>query len=241
MNLTTVEIAEKLEQVTSETILTDNTYCLVKELTLRQLYRQKLRLSRKLITDLAHIITVNILLYLNTVYPRNFKVTNWIKFIHNKAYKTSTAIYDIYGNEKPEIIDFEDVLDEEEFISRFFYNQLTPYYELDEFECTEGLNNIGLMLPRITENLIRYSKNYEHYKEIYYSVIFSFFLNREIFLFPLKEYEKNYVRNLVNIIKQSFPSYMKNNMIDGNSLLNQYLTDLRILMQFERIDNEQSR
>ena len=237
-DLTVVNIAEHLDKLTAESMLTEDSYCLLKELTRRQLIKQKRKINPKDLSDLAHIITVNILLFLSNAYKNNFKVTNWIKYVYNKAAKTATAMYVADGNFRTELIEFEDFLDTDSFIQRYFYTQLSPYYELEKFECEEGISNIGSMIPQLTKHLIRYNYSYKSYNLILYSAIFSVLKNKPVYLFGMTKKERLYVENLSNLVKCILPGYMKENLTAGSLTLNTYLTDLPNLLYYERLENE---
>lgn len=238
LKVPTLDLVRNLEKVAPDKLLEEEPYLWLKELTLRQLYRQNWQLSKKDINDLAHIITVNILLFLTDAIPRGFKMTNWLKYVYNKSAKTAAALFVHGGSERNQVIRFEDYLEEQDFIRRYFYNQLSVYSDMDEFECNEGIRKIGELIPTLAKKLIRYSNNYSNFRNILYSAIFSFLQDRPIFLTPTTAGEQQYIINLWKLLKIHFPDYMKKNLIDGSSLLNDYLNNMQELMIYERIENE---
>ena len=203
MNITTSDICHKLDTITdfNEFLFNDEIYYLLVELSLRCIHKLGTSLNKDEKRNVSCDVACNTILYLSRVYKTGFKVTNWLKFIYNKTLKTIMAQYDTMGNIRPEIIEIEDEVKQDEFINRMYFLPIQEINELNKVECLDALSNISKTLIWLIEQYIRYTKSYFNYNNIKYSVLLSIILNKCVYLYGLKRFEKIYVNNLKNIVK----------------------------------------
>lgn len=208
MNITTSDICHKLDTITdfNEFLFNDEIYYLLVELSLRCIHKLGTSLNKDEKRNVSCDVACNTILYLSRVYKTGFKVTNWLRFIYNKTLKTIMAQYDTMGNIRPEIIEIEDEVKQDEFINRMYFLPIQEINELNKVECLDALSNISKTLIWLIEQYIRYTKSYVNYNNIKYSVLLSIILNKCVYLYGLKRFEKVYVNNLKNIVKNKLIS-----------------------------------
>lgn len=208
MNITTSDICHKLDTITdfNEFLFNDEIYYLLVELSLRCIHKLGTSLNKDEKRNVSCDVACNTILYLSRVYKTGFKVTNWLRFIYNKTLKTIMAQYDTLGNIRPEIIEIEDEVKQDEFINRMYFLPIQEINELNKVECLDALSNISKTLIWLIEQYIRYTKSYVNYNNIKYSVLLSIILNKCVYLYGLKRFEKVYVNNLKNIVKNKLIS-----------------------------------
>lgn len=208
MNITTSDICHKLDTITdfNEFLFNDEIYYLLVELSLRCIHKLGTSLNKDEKRNVSCDVACNTILYLSRVYKTGFKVTNWLRFIYNKTLKTIMAQYDTMGNIRPEIIEIEDEVKQDEFINRMYFLPIQEINELNKVECLDALSNISKTLIWLIEQYIRYTKSYFNYNNIKYSVLLSIILNKCVYLYGLKRFEKVYVNNLKNIVKNKLIS-----------------------------------
>ena len=208
MNITTSDICHKLDTITdfNEFLFNDEIYYLLVELSLRCIHKLGTSLNKDEKRNVSCDVACNTILYLSRVYKTGFKVTNWLRFIYNKTLKTIMAQYDTMGNIRPEIIEIEDEVKQDEFINRMYFLRIQEINELNKVECLDALSNISKTLIWLIEQYIRYTKSYFNYNNIKYSVLLSIILNKCVYLYGLKRFEKVYVNNLKNIVKNKLIS-----------------------------------
>lgn len=203
MNITTSDICHKLDTIndSDEFLSNDEIYYLLVELSLRCIRKLETSLSKNEKINIACDVACNTILYLSRVYKTGFRVTNWLKFIYNKTLKTIMAQYDTSGNIRPEIIEIEDESKQNEFINRMYFLYIQDIDEFNRVECLDAISHISNTLIWLIEQYIRYTKRYSNYNNIKYSVLFSILLDKCVYLYGLKRFEKVYVNNLKNIVK----------------------------------------
>lgn len=238
-HLTTVQIAEYLQKnVTKEQVLTDKNYIYLRELTYRQIDRINYRLNYKKRNDLAHTISSSILMYLCNVYPKGFKVSNWIKYTYNWTMRSMMAIYYPDGTEKHEIIEINDELELNNFIITYFYNAIEPLYFIDEIEAFEGLKNLHIALEECIYDIIKYKENHPKFSVIYNSVLFSILNERIIFLYGTTKSDKDYIKSLVNLVKKYLIFYIRKDLTTNDNTINEYITNLPKYLRYEEYEDE---
>lgn len=214
-------------------LFTTENYLIIREIVFRQIIRQGYKLTLKQKRDLSHIVATDMLLYLNIVYPKNFKVTNWLKFIYNWTLKTTMAIYYPDGAEKPEIFEIDDLIDSTEFIQKYFFNQIKPVYIQDQLEASDGIYRSFNILKDFIFSIIRYNKTSSKFNTIYYSVLLSIMKDKYIFLYGLSLMDKKYVQLLVNFVKVYFDKAIEKSLKNNDKMLTEMITNLPALLQYE--------
>ena len=229
-NLSTLDIVKSLENLTEETIFSSDAYILLKELCYRQIKRIDNKLCKTQRSDLSHIVATNMLIFLSKAYKTGFKVSNWIKYTYNRCNEHYIAIYDLFGNEKPQILDIVDTKSKIQFLNRYYLQHYVSEMQ-DNVINKADLHRLGLTLFNLIRQYCRYNKSYIHYELIINSVFSSICLGKMIYLYGLKKFEKDYVYNLTQLIKYKLPKVIYHDLQIDNNMEEIYNQHLQLLLE----------
>lgn len=234
----TLDIVKVLESKDETNICSDESYQYLSELISRQIVRLHLRLSKSQQQDLSHTVCSNMLMFLKDAYCNGFKVSNWLKYTYNKTLKHYMAIYDLFGNEKPEVIEVHDVSQQIKFINLYYLNDYFADMQENIFSLCE-VDTIGHQLFQVIEQYCRYNSTYKRYHLIINSVFISICLDKDIYLYGLKPFEKHYVFNLTRYVRMIFPDIIYSDIQQTHSMItDNYNEHLDLLINREK-DNAQ--
>lgn len=214
-------------------------YLYVRELAIRQAHRQHWALDYLQIKELVDTVATNIYLFVQRHYTGGFRLSNWLKYIYNTVYKTSLAMFPNGADVKPIVVDTtDDLLFEQEFLDRYFYNQIHQYYEFDEIDTRETEKYLYRYLYDCIVYYIKYNETYKYYNQIINSVLFNIILEHPVHLYGLSRSDSHYVDTIAHIIKNQFKQYLHNNFVIEDVSKHADITNKLIeYMQYERLQD----
>ena len=233
-NIETLKLVHLCDQKTDNKEFDEDLYLAIREIVRRQLLRMSVRLNPKQRRDLCHLVATNVFLFLIEVQNKRFKISNWIKYLYNKAYKTYLAVNPGGIDQQKEIISIEDVTTEEEFIERYFFNQLEAYRLVDQSNFEIFIDDVGKDLTRCIKNCIRYNSSYQNYNNILITIIIKLLCNRDIKLTEMKTEDLTYSKFLFTSMNYIFPKTLKESLIFNDSVL-PTIKELKDFFSYERL------
>lgn len=210
--VSTTDICHLLEEIPPEGIFSSECFEMIKEVSFRQGYQMQVALPYERMVDLANDTAVDMVMYLDRVYRTGFRVTNWLKFIYNKTMKHYMAQYDSHGNIRSQIVEFEDYLDFLTYHNSLKKSRQGNWDSVHQLEVTDYIKSCGTYLEPFIEGFIIYPKTHRRYGLIKNSILFSLLYGRVVYLYGLKERDKEYITSMYRWSLMEFPRYMQKMM-----------------------------
>jgi len=221
----TVDIAIYLKKQCEVDCEVDDVYYAVRELSRRQIKRMGLSLTDTQKQDLIHDVATNIYCLLKQTKERNFVVTNWIKFVYNKTFKTAIAMYP-HGVERVQTFEIDDVVTKNEFREIYFRENINSYKNMMNTEFWVSASEIGPVILKLTKDLCRYREDSCKGMTVVTSVLMSITTGKDVLMYGLEDREIEYIKVLRNMVVTCIPKAIKDSLLQYNPLLDQCLNEL---------------
>lgn len=221
-NWKSVDIAILLKELNLNDRMNEDVYHGVRELCRRSINRIVFPLDTKQREDLIHDVATNIFLFLNRPSNYKFVVSNWLKFVYNKTFKTALAIYP-KGHERKEIFEIEDTVTQNEFIDIYFSGTKNYCKKMMDCELEVSLDCVWEGIYKLTKSLCRYREDSLIGNAIICSTLASITMGKQIILSGIElQRDIDYIGVLKNLVLNNIPREVKQSLLQYNPLLDEY-------------------
>ena len=138
---------------------------------------------------------------------------------------------------QPQVFTTIDCSQEDDFLERYFYNQVHQYYELDQIDTDSCVEYIYRYLYDCIGYYLKYNGTYPQYEIVFNSILFSIVFNRTVHLYGLDRKDVHYVDTITKIIIIKFDDYLRENFVIDGSKHSDMTNKLIDYLQYERLQD----